>query len=357
VPRSPINRAVNLRRSIPLLLLCAVPGVLKIRASQGDNPAPTWLVQSGPLPPLHPTAILGIYKDHPCKVIGVFGEYALIDSQGSPIRLPSSAGYRPARANAFLPGSIEVRRQSASASQLRRVFRLQGAGTIDGGVIDESGRYEATVVASQVYSGCYLAIVFFDQGFLDGQTDDLSAMVAFQKIVDLKAGAETKITADFGYIDPKSRSRTYLPLFFSHGAEIRTNFADDSARLFQRIEKLRYEKSLALYLQTNPRATAPAKPYLRFPPVFPAGVDPAAIPAELGVDFTVTSGGTVEGVLLSETVQADVLTGIQRAVQGWLFYPRLENGQPVSTAVSCKLDFGRPMPKGVAGMARQPAGK
>ena len=354
---------MDFRRSLLVLgLLSAAPGV----GARGAAGGAIVQVDSGPLPPLHPTVIMGSGKKGPaCQVVGVDGNYAVADNHGTPLRLPSSATYEPVRAGAFLPGSLEIRGQEASSSQLRRTYRfiggggaeVSGGGEVDGGVLSEGSRYEATVVASQAYPACYLVLVFFDPGFLDGSSDSPSGMVAFQRVGDLPAGVETKIKAYFGYLDEKHRNMAYIPLYFSHGAEIRTSQAENSARFFRHMEMLRHRRLVDLYFQRNPRATLPAKPYLRFPPIFPPGVGRASVPDKLEVDFTVSSDGTVEEVTVPSAVPAEVLAGIQRTVQGWLFFPKLENGQPVESATSLVLDFKGPAQRGGAGEAGPPPAK
>ena len=342
---------------LSLLLLGLFAPALEAGA-QGAGDVAIVQVESGPLPPLHPTMIMGSSKKGPsCQVVGVDGNYAVADNHGAQLRLPSSATYEPARASGFLPGSIEIKGQAASSSQLRRAYRFSGGETIDGGVLSEGSEYQATVVASQAYPACYLVLVFFDPGFLDGSADSASAMVAFQSIGDLPAGVETKVKAYYGFLDARSRSMGYIPLYFSHGGEIRTSLAEESARFFRRIELLRHKRMVDLYFQRNPRATLPARPYLRFPPIFPPGTDRASIPDRLEVDFTVSTDGTVEGVTLSKAVQADVLAGIQRTIQGWLYLPKLQNGQPVESATSLVLNFKGPAQRGGAGAASAPSAK
>ncbi len=339
---------MGIRRSLPVLVLGAFSGFCGLSRANGE----------GPPPPLHPTTLMGIYKDHPYEVVGVSGNAGVIENQGTSIRLPQTATYRPERASAFMPGSLEIRKQEAESNMLRRTVILNGGlGEVDGGVDFAGSHYETKVVASRAYSGCFLVILFFDRDYLSGETDDSGATVAFEKIGDLPAGVETKVEADFAYIDFKHRNLTYIPLFFSHGTELRTSFADDSAQLFRHIEMLRHRKLIPYYFQKNPRTTAPAQPYLRFPPIFPAGTDLSALPPELKVDYTVTSEGTVEGVRLSQTVPADVLAGIQRAVQGWLYVPQLANGQPMTSLASAELGFKGPAPKGSAAPASQAPGK
>jgi len=361
LPRTPISmikRTVGIPRSPSVRLLGAALALCGPGVARGDRPAPVWEIDSGPTPPLHPTTIMGTYKDHPCEVVGVSGNAGLVDNQGTTIRLPENATYQPKRASAFMPGSLEISKQTAESNMMRRTVILSGGmGEVDGGVMHAGSSYETRVVASQPYPGCYLVLLFFNDNYLNGETDDPGAIVAFHQIGDLAAGVETKVSADFAYIDFNNRRLTYIPLFFSRGKEIRTSFAEESARLFRHVEMLRHKKLIPYYFEKNPRTTSPAKPYLRFPPVFPPGTDMSAVPAVLKVDFTVTSEGTVEGVRSAQALPPDVLGAVQRAVQGWLYFPQLDNGQPMTCFGKAELGFKAPAPKGGAAPASPPPGK
>jgi hypothetical protein len=48
-------------------------------------------------------------------------------------------------------------------------------------------------------------MVYFDEGYPGGRTDVSSATFAFQRIGDLPAGVETKVTAVFHYVDLHGR--------------------------------------------------------------------------------------------------------------------------------------------------------
>lgn len=321
-------------------------GALAAGAAGGGSDEVIPRLESGPLPPLHPTAIMGHYKDRQCQVVGVSGDNGVVDDKGTQVRLASSAAYEPVRANAFLPGSIEVKGQTASSKQVTNVYRFSNGSEIRGGIRSEGSEYKATIVASQAFPRCYLVLLFFEEDFLEGLTDNPYSAIAFQNIGDVHAGVETKVNASFGYIDPSRRALGYLPLLFSRGGEIRTNYTDDFSWFFRRVEMVRHKRLVARYLEKNPRTTSPVRPYLRFPPVFPPGLDRSGIPAQIDVDFTVTSEGNVEEVKLPKTAQADALAAIARALQGWLYLPRLDNGQPVDTALSFEFDFPRPPPPG-----------
>jgi hypothetical protein len=319
-----------------LLALAAASIALDCAEANAASGQPEWLLPlPGPLPALHPTEVMCLYKDHPCKLIGVSGSYGVIDDRGNRVHVLSSASYNAARANSFLPGSIAIKTESAvSYGQVRKF-----ANTNDPTYRPVDSTYEATVVASQAYAGCYLVLLFFDQRFLDGRVDNPSISIAFQNIGDLPAGIETKVSAVFHYVDYKKTGLVYLPLYFSNGVEILTDQLEGASRLFRCVDMQRHKMVMDAYLQKNPHSTIRALPYLRFPPVFPGGLVPGSIPADLKVDFTVNADGTVDGVQLSKTVRTDVLVGIRRAIQGWLYVPALQAGFPQSSSVSMLLDF------------------
>jgi hypothetical protein len=147
------------------------------------------------------------------------------------------------------------------------------------------------------------------------------------------------VKADFGYLDFGSRPYSFIPLFFTRGREIRTNYADNAAMLFRHVEMLRHQKMLAAYLRKHPRDTAAPVAYLRFAPVFTPGFDQATLPGRIRVGYTVASDGTVEGIEFAPAVPAEAVAAIQRALAGWLYLPRLLNGEPVSTAMATDFLF------------------
>jgi hypothetical protein len=306
-------------------------------------------VSEGPAPAPHPTALLGFHKDHPYPVVGVDGNIAVIDREGKKERVTATSGFQTARVNSFLPGSLEVRGQAESSNRVNLVYRFTNGAEASGGVVTQGSEYKATVVASRDYPECYVALLFYGVGYLNGETDDPQMAVAFSRIGDLRAGAETKVDASFAYVDFGGRPTYYLPIFFSRGREIRSNMDDTLGLLFRRVEMLRHAKVLALYRQKNPAATLAASPYLRFPPILPENADLSGVPAVLRVDFAVTEDGTVEDVTPGAALPPSVAYAVQRTIGGWLFMPKLVNGIPRRSMVALNLDFGRPGTPGPGG--------
>ena len=301
----------------------------------------TQFAASDATPPApHPTALLGYYKGRPYPVVGVDGNIAVVESDGRRVRVPAASGFQTARANRFLPGSLEVREQAESSSKVSRVWKFTNGGQADGGVLSAGSEYRATVVASRDYPECYVALLFYGVGYLRGETDDPQMAVAFTPLGDLRAGVETKVKAGFAYVDFGGRPMYYLPIFFSRGHEIRSNMADTLGLLFRRVEMLRHGRALALYRSKNPSATLAASPYLQFPPILPEHADLSGVPATARVDFAVTEDGTVEDVTPAVVLPPAVADAVQRALGGWLFMPKLVNGIPRRCMVALDLDFG-----------------
>jgi hypothetical protein len=335
-------------RAASAVLLCLAAAGPCLGAAEPDDWLQFGASQAVPAAP-HPTALLGYYKDHPYPVVGVDGNIAVIDRDGKRARVTASSGFQTARVNAFLPGSLEVRRQAESSNKITRVWRFTNGAQADGGVVSTGSEYKATVVASRDYPECYVALLFYGVGYLRGETDDPHMAVAFDRLGDLRAGAETKVDASFVYVDFGGRPMYYLPIFFSRGREIRTNMSDTLGLLFRRVEMLRHEKVLALYRQKHAADTLAASPYLKFPPILPEHADLSGVPALLRVDFAVTEDGTVEDVTPAAVVPPAVAYAIQRTVGGWLFMPKLVNGIPRRSMVALNLDFspgGAPGPGG-----------
>jgi hypothetical protein len=324
-PDSTIFRRLNLQRASRLVLNWVLTVVPAVAGANDETP-----------PPLHPTAIVCEYKGRSCQVIGVRGSYGVIEDEGKPVRLMTAISYDAARATAYVPGGIALTHEKAQATEVQ----LRVAGLVDSH--PENSDYDATAVASRTYADCYLVILFYDQAFANGTTDDPAATFAFQEVGTLQAGVETKVKAVFHYVDPHRQHMVYLPLYFSHGAEIRTNHADEVAAIFRRIEMIRHRKLVDLYLGRYPQATRAAEPYLRIPPIFPEEVGLAKLPTALKVDFAVISDGTVDGVFLPAGIPPEVALGVRRAMRGWLYLPKLESGRPVDVVNSIELNFQGP---------------
>lgn len=308
-------------------LLAALCAFAASTASAEDGGIDMMFVE-GPPPASHPTVLVGYLKDHPYTVVAVKNNIGVVDRDGKQERLSSSAHYGAVRDNAFAPGSVEIRTQESTSSQTNLVYHFANGSNVSGGTVTESSSYKATVVATRDCADCFVALIFFNTDYLRERTDDPGFILALDHVGTLRAGVETKIDLRYGYLVKGSQERLYLPLFFTKGREIRTNYAEALARLFRRVDLIRHEKILADFRARNPDATLEASPYMRFPPLFPEGTNLAALPENVRIDYTVTEDGTVEGVVPQNGLPDEVARAFVRTFEGWLYYPKLVNGLP-----------------------------
>ena len=166
----------------------------------------------------------------------------------------------------------------------------------------------------------------------DNQPDTHSIALAFGEIGDVPAGRETPVKINCVYAVPDGGAYYLFPLIFSKGVEIRTDQSDFAARFFRQQEMVAHADLLARYREKFPSADHPAVPYLRFPPLLPDGIDPRSLPA-IEARFAVMETGEVDSLEFTQVLDPSVDQAIRRAVNGWLFLPRLKKGMPVRTMV------------------------
>lgn len=300
--------------------------------------------EGGP-PPLHPTALTTTYEGSVYPIVSVDrGQSGRIEKAGKLVRIDGDSKYQAVRAKAYLPGSIAVRGDTASSNITTGVLYFSNGGQVSMGTLSEKSTFKATIVPTRDYADCYLALVFFDAAFLKGDTDAPGFTLSFEKIGDVKAGVPSKVDTSFAYINFAAKRLAYVPLFFSHGVEIRSNFSDSVARVFRRVEAIQHERILEAYRQKHPKDTVKAAPYLRFPFIFADGHDPLKMPPTLRVEFTVTEDGTVEDVAKNGEIPMAEWEVIQRTIRGWLFLPQLVNGLPRRTFIAMDLQFEKTPP-------------
>jgi len=302
-----------------------------------DARAEDWLTGATE-PPLHPTILRSAYKGHFYPIVAVKGDRAEIEVDGELRRVDPHDGYDPARARAYGRGFVRFSTQNASAQVRTLSYRFGNGNEVPGGTLTKSGTYEATLMPSEPHADCYLAVVFFQLDALGEPKQDTIAL-AFGQVGSLAAGNPTKISMDEAYVPPTEVKFYCFPLLFSKGIEIRTDQSEVASRFFRWQEMRIHRKLLANFLQQNPSADLPAQAYLRVPPLLPDGVDVKKLPAVIHTSFMVSETGEVESLQIEDPVDAPVLEAIQRAVNGWLFTPKLVNGRPTRIMIRLPLSF------------------
>ena len=289
-------------------------------------------------PPLHPTILRSAYNGHYYPIVAVRGDKAEILVDGQLRAVDPHDGYDPARARAYGKGYVQFSTQNASWQVRTMNYRFGNGSEVPGGTLTKSGTYEATLLPAESHDDCYLAVLFFQ---LDeqGEPKPDTIALAFGQVGSLAAGNPTKISMDEAYV-PGTDVRFYcFPLLFSRGVEIRTDQSEVAARFFRWQEMRIHRKLLANYLKQNPSANLAAQAYMRIPPLLPDEVDVKKLPAVIHTSFMVSETGEVESLQIDESVDASVSEAIRRAINGWLFTPKLENGRPSRVMIRLPLSF------------------
>lgn len=289
--------------------------------------------------PLHPTVIYAEYKGKQLPIVGVRSDNPQVSVEGKRVTLATNerSRYTPQRGSEFAPGSIQLRNMRAGGSKTRLVLMYAGAGEVDGGVIQANSDFSATLTPSRDYKDCYVALVFFDQGYLDGSTEVPAASVRFKKIKDLTGGRENKISLTFDYLNFGDRLTGFFPLFFSEGREIRSSEAELIAQFFYKMEQTLHDAIVRGYLAKNAGKSAALQPYLRIAPLFIDEAVEAAAPGKIDVSFIVAEDGRVESLELQEPLDPAVAAVLRPTMHAWRFLPRLKEGYATRSMVRTTL--------------------
>ncbi len=316
---------------------CVTCGLAVVTGAQPS--VPRWYV--GYPPPLHPTIIYGTFKGRTLPIVGVAGQTPQVEVDGALKRLGTGRKVRfePRRGSDYAPGEVSLRNLRASSSRTNLVLMFSNGGQVSGGTLNARSDFSATVVPTQDYTDCYVAIVFFDQAYLDGDTPVHNASVQFARIPDLKAGVENEVTLNFNYIDNTGGRLGFFPLFFTRGLEIRSDQCLVVAQFFRRMEDRLHDALVAAYLEKNAGKSARPEAYLRIPPLFLGADDLDRAPAEAEVSFMVSEEGRVENLQFDTPLPGGVRDVLHRTLGAWLFFPRLSEGRPARTMVRMPLSL------------------
>jgi hypothetical protein len=324
-----------------LALRSALMAVASIFWVSSAMRASDWMVSFNP-PPLHPSVIMVDYKGKSYPVTAVAGEVPEIEVDGKKVRLHANQSYQPHLAAGYGRGFIRFNGQESSTVVRTMEYRMHGSGgesVIPGGTLSTSGEYNCKLFSTEAHTDCYIAVVFFR---LDpqGQADARSIALAFGEVGDLAAGHETAVKIDCAYAVPAGGRYYLFPLIFSKGIEIRSDQSEIAAQFFHQQEMAAHAELLSRYRQEFPNADRPVVPYLRFPPLLPDGVDPHSLPPTIDAKFAVVESGEVDSLEITQVLDPRVEQAIRRALNGWLFLPRLKKGTPVRTMIDVPLSFG-----------------
>lgn len=321
------------------IVKCAFVALL-VSAAVGIAAVPMrWF--KGEAPPLHPTVVFGKLKDKQLPIVAVKRDDPEVELDGKLKFLPNGKGatYAPERASEYAPGSLVVTDMQGGSHVTNLILMYEDKGDVNAGVIQANSDFSATVTPTQDYKDCYVGLVFFEEGFVNGDLDSPGAMVEFRQLHDLAGGRPNKISFAFPYMDFSAHKLAYFPLFFTHGREIRTNHAELIAKFFAKLEQARHAKIVEAYCDKN-RGTgksAPPQLYLQVPPLF---LDAAVLndaPAQTEVSFMVSEEGNVESVQFKDQLPPAISQVLRPTLNAWRFLPRLKDGFAARTMVQVPI--------------------
>ena len=289
--------------------------------------------------PFHPTIITTEYEGKSYPITAAAGETAEIEVSGKLKKLGSSEHYQPRLSTGYAPGFIEFKTSTASTLTATRMYRFQGGGTVPGSTVDVNADYTCSLVSSTRQTGCYLAVIFFRTDAV-GDPDDRTVAIGFKQIGDIPAGPVVQVKISRGYIPVSGGNYYCLPFIFTKGKEIRSDQCEFVARFFRAQEVASHSRILQRYQEQHPSADRQAVAYLRYPPVLPDGIDLRTLPPTINATFVVMETGEVNSLALDYGLDPLASQAIRRALNGWLFLPRLKAGVPSESLIRLPLSFG-----------------
>lgn len=286
--------------------------------------------------PLHPITIMASYDGQILPVIGASGKRADVLVRDKRQKLKKGTAYTFVRAPGFAPGSVRFIVQGkqqtiVSYRDIESGVNLGYAGT------DNTYRLELTTARD--YEDCFLAVLFFDPRFIREQIDEPRATVVFQELGKMKGGRVREVVVDLVGISFYDMVRlAAIPILFSRGQEVHSNYSDFTAAYFRRLEMVQHRELLAAYRTKNAGQDHALVPYLRFAPVrLNVEPSPSAIPDGVVVRLDISAEGFVEHADLTGAEGDSASREWLRALKDWLFLPVLRAGTPTASTVVVPL--------------------
>jgi len=292
----------------------------------------------------HPTVMTTAIDGAEFPVIGAKRDGAVIRVKDGTRTVSREVPFKYNRAWRFAPGRVDISGENAISTKA-----ITKAGILTMGSMDMGVNYQAKLTASTTYPKAYAVLMFVDRAFMDGDNDVPALGVFFRNIGTLEANRPTNITIDVDWDKIPASLRphlTFFPLLFNDGVEVRTNRELIAAAFFRRLELIGFRKALDAYLTENSFGDHPLKIYQSVPPCLPDEAAQQNLPSRVTVSFAVTEDGMVSDFKLEDSLPAAAAAAVRRAVQAWLFLPRLDGGYPKVTLVRTQVPLGLKAPAG-----------
>lgn len=285
------------------------------------------LVATHAAPP-HPTQVKVIYKDQPWPIIHLTKVDPIVLMDGREKRIRQRVTYYPERAQAFGPGYVNVSLESLSA-QPNTFTRVDlGAGIVNINMTLES--------ATDLRGGFMLVSATKPQKEHERGRWPETYFLAHE-LPDLKAGIATVVEQRLVLMDAEIGMNCFIQLFDAQGREIPTNVMQSAWDYYHEQEIRQLQSALPEYLKKYAGQSRGAFPVVRPTPYLTN--KGTLLPPNARALLTVSPHGRVTMVALEGISDKTIAGEIREALRGWLFFPRLSEGEPIETQIEVPLQF------------------
>lgn len=294
----------------------------------------------------HPTVLTVKYKDQMLPVVKVIGTDPVVQVDGKEKRIRTDPVYLPQRAETFSDNRVELRDASLGGVQFAR-SETESVNDYNQPIMGNAGgtaEFKATLWSEKPIHGGYIAIVFYTplMTYLKDMKELKEFRIGAPQVVvhalpDLPAATEVKVSITSMMFTVLPGQRYFAQVFDEGGLEIPTNQKWLAWKYYAIVEQDALKTAVAAYLQKFAGANRGVTPVLMARPFIPKDVpkptEPSAATLTVGADGLVTDV-TTEGI--SDPRLEKYVTD---AMRGWLFLPKLKNGEPTAARVKIPIQF------------------
>lgn len=284
----------------------------------------------------HPTVLKVQYKKEWLPVAKIIKTDPVVLVQGKEHRLRQEPLYDTQRVGAFGPGKLHLEEVKLGGVQIHynsADFHGEPQVGQHGGLAELTAR----VTSSRPIDGGFVAVVVYSPLIFVRDHPWDRPQIVVRPLPTLPADTEValKITSKMFLYVPGQRY--FMHFFDDQGREVLTNFSKQAWVYYALKEAQQLDTALADYLERYAGRDVPATPVVVIKPVIPEGtpLPPESPTAQLRV----TAKGRVEQITLTGVSDPNLEKSLREALGGWLFFPRLKAGQPVSSRVEIPLEL------------------
>ncbi len=237
----------------------------------------------------------------------------------------------------YCDGMIVVIEHTAYATSSTIVSSLKPS---YGKPVPIKGFIDLKLMATEVYESCY-AVIFSgtEAGLAAENLDEL--FVSYASLGKLEAGKpyETRLSASLLNRASTITKQSYFIAFFDAGKPILSEFNLQVHHHFSQLKRQEHNKAVELHLEIHRNQSVNHSVFYSFVPYLPERLYSRIGNVDTKVVITIDSKGKVTVDSLSNVQDREVCDQLSGMISEWLFLPKLENGNPVTTRTATKVQF------------------